>query len=40
MGKIYQITNMDRRKAFMGGLNPDDPLGIRFGGGTGARDTA
>jgi len=32
MGKIYQITNMDRGKAFMSTVNPDDPLGIRFSG--------
>ena len=32
MGKIYQTTNMDRGKAFMSAVNPDDPLGIRFAG--------
>jgi len=28
MGCIYQLTNSDRRKAFMDGINPEDPLGI------------
>lgn len=30
IGKVYQLTNNDRRKAFMEGVNPDDPLGIRY----------
>ncbi|MEN8175502.1 MAG: homoserine O-succinyltransferase [Pseudomonadota bacterium] len=29
VGKLYQITNMDRRRPFMDGVDPDDPLGIR-----------
>lgn len=28
VGKVYQITNQDRAKPFMEGVNPDDPLGI------------
>lgn len=28
MGKIYQITNNDRRRAFMDGIDPDDPLNL------------
>jgi homoserine O-succinyltransferase len=28
MGCIYQLTSNDRRKPFMDGLDPDDPLGI------------
>ncbi len=27
LGKIYQITNQDRRLPFMNGINPDNPLG-------------
>jgi homoserine O-succinyltransferase len=29
VGHIYQITNSDRSKCFMDGINPDDPLGLR-----------
>ena len=29
IGKVYQITNQDRRLPFMAGLDPDDPLGLR-----------
>lgn len=29
IGKVYQLTNSDRRLAFMEGIDPDDPLGIR-----------
>jgi homoserine O-succinyltransferase len=29
IGKVYQITNQDRRAPFMPGLDPDDPLGLR-----------
>jgi homoserine O-succinyltransferase len=29
VGKVYQITNQDRRLAFMPGVDPDDPLGLR-----------
>lgn len=29
IGNLYQVTNMDRTKPFMDGVNPDDPLGIR-----------
>lgn len=28
IGKVYQITNQDRGKPFMAGVNPDDPLGL------------
>jgi homoserine O-succinyltransferase len=28
MGKIYQLTNSDRRLPFMDGVNPQDPLGL------------
>jgi len=29
MGKVYQITNNDRGRPFMEGIDPDDPLGLR-----------
>lgn len=29
MGKIYQVTSMDRRIPFMEGVDPDDPLGLK-----------
>jgi len=29
LGKVYQITNNDRRLLFMEGVDPDDPLGLR-----------
>ncbi len=29
IGKVYQLTNSDRRIAFMDGVNPQDPLGLR-----------
>lgn len=29
MGKVYQITNNDRRRPFMKGVDPDDPLSLR-----------
>jgi homoserine O-succinyltransferase len=29
IGKVYQITNADRKLPFMEGVNPDDPLGLR-----------
>lgn len=29
IGRVYQLTNKDRRKCFMEGVDPDDPLGIR-----------
>ncbi|MDZ7778766.1 MAG: homoserine O-succinyltransferase [Gemmatimonadota bacterium] len=28
LGLVYQLTDMDRRKLFMPGVDPDDPLGI------------
>ena len=28
LGKIYQITDQDRRKPFMAGIDPDNPLGL------------
>jgi len=32
IGHVYQITDMDRRKPFMPGVDPDDPLGIKAAG--------
>ena len=29
IGQVYQLTHMDRNKAFQDTINPDDPLGIR-----------
>ncbi len=29
IGQVYQITNSDRRIAFMEGIDPNDPLGLR-----------
>lgn len=29
LGLVYQLTNIDRRKQFMEGVNPDDPLGLK-----------
>jgi len=29
IGKVYQITNSDRRLPFMDGVDPSDPLGLR-----------
>lgn len=28
MGKVYQLTHMDRKKPFMDGVDPDNPLGL------------
>ncbi len=28
LGKVYQITNLDRRLPFMDGIDPNDPLGL------------
>jgi homoserine O-succinyltransferase len=28
LGKVYQITNQDRRLPFMEGIDPDNPLGL------------
>ena len=28
LGLVYQVTNRDREKVFMAGIDPDDPLGI------------
>ena len=30
LGLVYQLTNLDRHEQFMPGVDPDDPLGIRF----------
>jgi homoserine O-succinyltransferase len=30
MGKIYQLTHRDRRLPFMDGVDPQDPLGLRW----------
>jgi len=29
IGKVYQLTNRDRKLPFMDGIDPDDPLGLR-----------
>ena len=29
IGKVYQVTNADRKLPFMEGIDPDDPLGLR-----------
>jgi homoserine O-succinyltransferase len=29
IGKVYQVTSMDRRRPFMDGVNPEDPLNLR-----------
>jgi len=29
VGLVYQLTNSDRRKCFMDGVDPDDPLGLK-----------
>ena len=29
IGKVYQLTNLDRHQPFMSGIDPDDPLGVR-----------
>ena len=28
LGLVYQLTNLDRTKLFMEGVDPDDPLGM------------
>lgn len=30
IGHVYQITNNDRKECFMDGIDPNDPLGIRY----------
>jgi homoserine O-succinyltransferase len=29
LGLVYQLTNLDRKKQFMPGVDPDDPLQLR-----------
>ncbi len=29
IGKVYQLTSMDRKRPFMEGVDPNDPLGLR-----------
>ena len=29
LGLVYQLTNLDRRKLFMDGVDPENPLGLR-----------
>jgi homoserine O-succinyltransferase/O-acetyltransferase len=29
VGKVYQVTNADRRLPFMEGVDPSDPLGLK-----------
>lgn len=31
IGQVYQTTHVERKKQFMDGIDPDDPLGIRAG---------
>ena len=31
LGLVYQFTNLDRKKQFMPGVDPNDPLGLRRG---------
>jgi len=32
LGLVYQLTNLDRKKQFMSGVDPDDPLNLRSSG--------
>ncbi len=29
LGLVYQVTNLDRNKLFMQGVDPNDPLGMK-----------
>ena len=29
LGLVYQVTNLDRTRQFMPGVDPEDPLGLR-----------
>ena len=29
IGQVYQVTNVDRKKQFMDGIDPEDPLGLK-----------
>jgi len=29
LGLVYRLTNLDRKRQFMAGVDPDDPLGLR-----------
>ncbi|MDO8704121.1 MAG: hypothetical protein Q7J84_04170, partial [Sulfuricaulis sp.] len=29
IGKVYQVTNNDRKKPFQANVDPNDPLGLR-----------
>jgi homoserine O-succinyltransferase/O-acetyltransferase len=29
IGKVYQVTNNDRKKPFQQGIDPNDPLGLK-----------
>jgi homoserine O-succinyltransferase len=40
LGLVYQLTNLDRRKQYMEGVDPRDPLGIRNAGAQAAGETA
>ncbi|WJW75254.1 homoserine O-succinyltransferase [Thiohalobacter sp. IOR34] len=31
IGKVYQLTNIDRKQPFQAGVDPKDPLGLRHG---------
>jgi len=32
LGLVYRVTDLDRRRAFMPGIDPEDPLGLLAGG--------
>ncbi|MGD8384892.1 MAG: homoserine O-succinyltransferase [Lysobacterales bacterium] len=40
LGLVYQVTNVDRHKRFMDGIDPEDPLGLRSKSGQGERYNA
>jgi homoserine O-succinyltransferase len=37
LGLVYQLTNLDRRKQYMDGVDPHDPLGLGARAGSGSR---
>jgi homoserine O-succinyltransferase len=37
LGLVYQLTNLDRRKQYMDGVDPHDPLGLGARAGSGTR---
>jgi homoserine O-succinyltransferase len=38
LGLVYRVTDLDRRKLFKDGIDPNDPLGLHSGNGTPARE--